>query len=372
MDIGLLMIAWTGILLYGIITLYVYGDNPTCIVTSSTHFIIYEGDLMESKFITKEKLKQIPELPGIYKMINSQGRIIYIGKSKCLRKRVQSYFVGTASWDKVSRMISLIKDIEYIVTDTHLEARLLECELIKKYRPTFNSQMKNDQGYFFIKLENYSKNANPLSITDYRTDDSFGPFRSRYSTNEFLERLKNFYPIIKKENHYEFEYNIFPNQMDETTFNMNRSVLLELFTDENNIDSIIQTVQNKLDEAVVDYKYEAAAIYRDMITSFKSIKNGINGYRELLSKTIILKLPIVDGRYKLFYIANGIIVDSLITDNINQTQIEKFKEKSKLKKSDNPHTMFNEKTWIDYRDIMFSEILNLPEDMVEVISYFQF
>jgi excinuclease ABC subunit C len=321
---------------------------------------------MNSKYISKDKLKQIPELPGIYKMLNSRGSIIYIGKSKCLRKRVQSYFVSTPKWDKVNRMVSLIKDIEYIVTDTHLEARLLECELIKEYKPPFNAQMKNDQGYFFIKIEKYNKN-NPLSITDNRTEDSFGPFRSRYSMNEFLGRLKNLYPIVKNGSNYEFEYSMFPVQMDETTFNLNRSILLELFTDENNIDYIIQALQTKLDEAVIAYKYEAASIYRDMIISFKSIKNGLNGYRELLSRNIFLKLPINNGGYKLFYIVNGLIINNMVIDKLSQTQTDIFIRESKLKQSDISPAMPNEKSWIDYRDIMFSEILNLPDEMVELL-----
>ena len=109
----------------------------------------------------KEKLKQIPKLPGIYKMLDSRGNIIYIGKSKCLQNRVKSYFVASPKWEKVNRMVTMIKDIEYVVTDTHLEARLLECTLIKEHKPRFNAQMKNDQRYFFIKVENYNR-YNPL------------------------------------------------------------------------------------------------------------------------------------------------------------------------------------------------------------------
>lgn len=328
---------------------------------------------MNNKYISREKLRQIPELPGIYKMLDSSGKIIYIGKSKSLRKRVQSYFTATPKWDKINKMVSLIKDIEYIVTDTHLEARLLECRLIKEYRPTFNSQMKNDRDYFFIKVNSYGRNASPLSISDNRTTDCFGPFRGRYAMQEFIDRLKSFYPIIKTENRYEFDYHLFPFQMDEVSFNSNRSVLLELFTNENNIDIITDAFQVKMDEAVIDFRYEAAAIYRDLIVKFKSIKKGLNGYKDLLNKNIVLKLPITNGRYKLFYVASGIIVNSLITDGLTQPSIDNFINESRLKASETAFSMTDdnsvadEKSWIDYRDILYSEILNLPEEMVELI-----
>ena len=299
-------------------------------------------------------------------MLDLHGTIIYVGKSKCLRKRVQSYFAGNHKWEKINKMVSMIRNIEYIVTDTHLEARLLECELIKEYKPIFNSQMKNDQGYFFIKVENYSKNNKPLTISDIRTDDSFGPFRGKYAMQEFLDRLRNFYPIVKNESKYEFDYHLFPVQMDEESFNANRAVLLDLFTDENKIDYIIDAFQKKLNEAVIDYRYEAAAVYRDMIIKFKSIKKGLNGYKELLSKNIVLKIPVQNGAYKLFFIDNGNLINSLITDTLSQIHIESFIKESKLKLSEKTLTKSDEKSWIDYRDILFSEILNLPDDMVDL------
>src|SRR5690554_855055 len=105
----------------------------------------------------KEKLDQIPPLPGIYKMLDSRGNIIYVGKSMCLRKRVSSYFTGNHRWKKVEKLVFFTADIDYIVTDTHLEARLLECEMIKKLKPVFNSQMKNDNGYVYLKVESDSR-----------------------------------------------------------------------------------------------------------------------------------------------------------------------------------------------------------------------
>lgn len=150
----------------------------------------------------RDILKQLPEQPGIYQMLDASNHIIYIGKSKCLKKRVQSYFTNSPKWEKVTRMVSYIHNINYIVTDTHLEARLLECELIKRYKPYFNAQMKNDQRYVYLKLAPFNR-YNPFTILAEREDNCFGPFRSKYSLNEFLQKLKNIYPLRKAEDHYD-------------------------------------------------------------------------------------------------------------------------------------------------------------------------
>lgn len=320
---------------------------------------------MEHKYITREKLKQIPKLPGIYKMLDSRGVIMYIGKSKCLQNRVRSYFTIKPKWDKINRMVSMIKDIEYIVTDTHLEARLLECTLIKKYQPRFNVLMKNDQRYFYIQVENFNK-YNPLAITGERMEHSFGPFRSKYTFNQYLDMLKNIYPITKVSDRYELEYHMFPVSMDEDTFLLNRTILLELFTSEPNLLLFIETLQSKLEEAAISYHYELASIYRDLIIFFKMIKNGLNGYHNLLSRNILLKLPLEQG-YKLFYISEGNIVNNIITECLTKDFINRFLLDSTLNIPFFQVPQENEKAWIDYRDILYSEISDLPEEMVEFL-----
>lgn len=314
----------------------------------------------------KEKLKQIPKLPGIYKMLDSRGNIIYIGKSKCLQNRVRSYFVTSPRWEKVNRMVTMIKDIEYVVTDTHLDARLLECRLIKEHKPRFNAQMKNDQRYFFIKVESYNR-YNPLSIAEERTENCFGPFRSKYTISEFLSRLRNLYPITKNNQVYELEFHMFPVTMEEFIFNQNRDILLELFTEEDNIGLLIETLQSKLEEASAAYRYEIASTYRDTIKCFRMIKNGLDGYKELASSNILLAIPIEVG-YKLFLVSKGNVIHSGIYNNLTQEIKEHFISEGMLRVNETEFPSNNEKIWIDYRDILYSEISDLPEEMVEIIT----
>ncbi|MDF2486341.1 MAG: Excinuclease subunit domain protein [Herbinix sp.] len=260
-------------------------------------------------------------------------------------------------------MVSMIKDIEYNITDTHLEARLLECQLIKEIKPRFNAQMKHDQRYIFIKVEDFNR-YNPLSIVEERMENCFGPFRSKYTISEFMDRLKNIYPIIKNGNTYEFEYHMFPITMEKDIYNQNKELLLELFTREDNILLFVEVLQARMDDAVSLYRYEMASIYRDMINNFRMLKNGLDGYKSLVSRDILLKLPIEQG-YKLFFVSKGSIINSIVTDNPDKEIIDGFIAESTSKISAMKPTSDNEKSWIDFRDILYSEISELPDEMVE-------
>src|SRR5919199_5858416 len=105
--------------------------------------------------------KQIPQSPGVYLMKDNEGKIIYIGKAKNLRNRVRSYFlkdnnnnnnnIHNYNW-KTSQLVRKIKDIEFVLTDNEIEAFLLESNLIKRYRPVFNIELKDQQRYTYLKI----------------------------------------------------------------------------------------------------------------------------------------------------------------------------------------------------------------------------
>ncbi len=331
---------------------------------------------MLTKEDLKNKIKSFPELPGIYRMLDTNGSIIYIGKSKCLKKRVQTYFVSSPKWEKVTRMVSLIKDVEYTVTDTHLEARLLECKLIKFHQPIFNAQLKNDQRYYYLKIDTFNPH-HAISVVNHRSEDCFGPFRGQYSMRDFLNKLKSIYPITKLNDGYGINYQLFPIKMDRTTFENNRAILFELFRDYTNIAILINALQEKLVEAASQYRYEHASLYRDLIHGFTIIQNGLNGYHALSSRNIILKLPTIEG-YKIFFISQSQIIHSVHMSKPTSEQIELFKaeaiQKLGILNTSSPpdltearFNMLSEKSSIDFRDILYSEIMSLPEDMVEII-----
>lgn len=145
----------------------------------------------------KEKLALLPDKPGVYIMKDGKGHIIYVGKAKILKNRVRSYFTGSHD-GKTQKLVSEIKDFEYIITSSNLEALLLECNLIKKYSPRYNVMLRDDKTYPYIKL---TKEEHPrLEITRKVMKDKakyFGPYANAGAASETKKLLDRLYPLRK-------------------------------------------------------------------------------------------------------------------------------------------------------------------------------
>lgn len=147
-------------------------------------------------FDIKEELKNLPLEPGVYIMHNQRDEIIYIGKAKNLKNRVTQYFRDTSSHTpKVRAMVSHVKYFEYIVTDTELEALVLECNLIKKHRPKYNILLKDDKHYPFIKVtmqEDYPR----ISMARRISNDGaryFGPYASMSTVHNTIDIIQKIF-----------------------------------------------------------------------------------------------------------------------------------------------------------------------------------
>ena len=104
-------------------------------------------------FIIEEELKKLPAKPGVYLMHDEQDKIIYVGKAISLKNRVRQYFQDSRNKGvKIEQMVTHIRRFEYIVTDSELEALVLECNLIKEHRPKYNTMLMDDKSYPFIKV----------------------------------------------------------------------------------------------------------------------------------------------------------------------------------------------------------------------------
>lgn len=146
----------------------------------------------------RAKALSLPQKPGVYKMIDSNGRIIYIGKAKILKNRVYSYFHSVEKHnEKTYALVSNIKDFEIIVTKTELEALLLESNLIKEHKPKYNILLKDDKGYPFIRIDVQSDF--PRISLSFKRDDKkskyFGPFRGTYQTKQLIEAACRAYKL---------------------------------------------------------------------------------------------------------------------------------------------------------------------------------
>ena len=138
----------------------------------------------------RDKANSLPETPGVYIMKNADGNIIYVGKSKKLKNRVTSYFTGTHTSIKTLRMVSQVKDFEYILCKTEIEALTLENVLIKKHSPKYNIKLKDAKSYPYIKVtaEEYPR----LIVTRERKSDRgryFGPYQSSSAAYGALETI---------------------------------------------------------------------------------------------------------------------------------------------------------------------------------------
>ncbi|MEN9999455.1 MAG: hypothetical protein RI922_2445 [Bacteroidota bacterium] len=142
------------------------------------------------------KLKTLPEKPGIYQYFDAGGTIIYVGKAKNLKKRVSSYFNKTLDNGKTVMLVKRIADIQYMVVDTELDALLLENNLIKKYQPKYNIQLKDDKTYpwICIKKEPFPR---VFSTRNVIRDGSayYGPYPSGKVMHTLLSLIKELYPL---------------------------------------------------------------------------------------------------------------------------------------------------------------------------------
>ncbi|MEK7851721.1 MAG: excinuclease ABC subunit UvrC, partial [Deltaproteobacteria bacterium] len=145
----------------------------------------------------KEKVKALPDLPGVYIMKDELGHVIYVGKAKSLRKRVSSYFLKTAGHSaKTVSLVSHISDIDYMVTSSEVEALILENNLIKKHRPKYNVILRDDKNYPYLRIsqEEYPR----LTVVRGIKKDKafyFGPYTSATSMRETLRLIRRGFPI---------------------------------------------------------------------------------------------------------------------------------------------------------------------------------
>lgn len=149
---------------------------------------------MEKKEQITEKIKELPEKPGVYIMKDSAGHEIYVGKAKNLKRRVSSYFQRAAHDDKTTALIDKIDDFEYIITESDVDALILESQLIKDFQPKYNIELKHREGYPFLEI---TREDFPQVLVSYRQEkpDSkyIGPFVDVTGLRSALRHLKKIF-----------------------------------------------------------------------------------------------------------------------------------------------------------------------------------
>ena len=143
-------------------------------------------------------IKNLPDKPGVYLMKNSLGEVIYVGKAKVLKNRVKSYFQNSKNHsEKVRVMVKNIAEFEYIITDSEMEALILECNLIKKYSPKYNILLKDDKFYPFIKITVKDDFPRVFVTRNFSKDGSkyFGPYTNGTAVYETIDLIYKIFPL---------------------------------------------------------------------------------------------------------------------------------------------------------------------------------
>ena len=149
-------------------------------------------------FHIEEELKKLPAKPGVYLMRDEKENIIYVGKAISLKNRVRQYFQSSRKRGaKIDQMVSRIHRFEYIVTDSELEALVLECNLIKEHRPKYNTMLMDDKGYPFIKVTVNEPYPRVMLARMMEKDKAkyFGPYTSVAAVKDTIELLRKLYHV---------------------------------------------------------------------------------------------------------------------------------------------------------------------------------
>ncbi len=239
-------------------------------------------------------LKNLTRLPGIYKMLNNKGTIVYIGKAKNLKNRVSSYFRKGAASPKQQVMVAKIARIEVTVTHTEAEALLLESQLIKKYKPRFNICLRDDKSYPFIYFSTEQKFPQ-ISLhrgAKKRKGNYYGPYPSAGAVRETLKQLQKIFPVRQCEDSY---YNnrsrpCLQHQIDRCTAPCVGLISQEKYAEDVHntqlfLDGkgslLIDELVARMDRLATDLEFEYAARVRDQISQLRTIleKNYVYGER---------------------------------------------------------------------------------------------
>ena len=155
-------------------------------------------DKEKKVFDINEEVKKLPNQPGVYIMHNEKDEIIYVGKAINLKNRVRQYFqTSRLRTSKIEKMILNIKWFEYIITDSELEALVLESNLIKEHSPRYNTMLKDDKGYPFIRVTVEEEFPRIMKVHQVKRDKAkyFGPYTSGTAVNDIIELLRKVYKI---------------------------------------------------------------------------------------------------------------------------------------------------------------------------------
>jgi excinuclease ABC subunit C len=285
-----------------------------------------------------ENIKQLPSTPGVYFMKDSLGGILYVGKAKNLKKRVQSYFRASANHStKIKKLVQHVKKIDYTCTDTEFEAFLLECQLIKELKPPYNRQMKNHLSFVYIVIANkdgYYKLTTTTAPVLKDGDLAFGPYTNIKTVEKALHGMQESFKILCQ--------NPFNKGRPCLNYNIGLCIgtcvggaALEQFQDiikrfigllNGNDTSLLEDMNTMMETAAANYDFELAAKYRDYLTAVQSLlyKEKVIEFTEKTRNVLVVeKLDSKWAKYFLIHRTDILFSNKIELDKQNEEALVK-------------------------------------------------
>lgn len=276
-------------------------------------------------------------------MKNTFNEVIYVGKAKNLKKRVRQYFQSKNHSTKIQNMIKNINEFEYIMTDNEVEALILEANLIKKYMPKYNTLLRDDKQYPYIKLSTNEKYPRIIKVREVKKDGGkyYGPYISNYAVNEIIHIVNNLFSLrkcslrldgTKKAQRPCLNYHINKcsapcmGGVDKTEYKKEVDKVIDFLNGGG--DDIVALLKDNMLEASKKLDFELAAKYRDQIKSIELIheKQKIDAATTTTDQDVIgTAIGIEEACVQVFFIRNGKIIGRehyLLTNIENETREE--------------------------------------------------
>lgn len=277
-------------------------------------------------FVIEEELKKLPGKPGVYLMHDEKDEIIYVGKAISLKNRVRQYFQSSRNKGaKIEQMVTHITRFEYIVTDSELEALVLECNLIKEHRPKYNTMLMDDKSYPFIRVSVNEAFPRITMARQMKKDKAkyFGPFTSVNAVKDSIELVRKLYKIrscnrslpkdIGKERpclYYHIKQCDAPCQGYISQEKYGEAIDEVIRFLNGNHDKVLRDLEEKMMEASDNLEFEKAIEYRELINSVKAIseKQKITYTSDEDRDVIALVKEKEDAIVQVFFIRNGKLI----------------------------------------------------------------
>ena len=270
--------------------------------------------------LIEQQLATLPTKPGVYLMHNLKGQVIYVGKAINLANRVRSYFHASAQENaKTRRLVAEIASLEWIITDSEVEALILEANLIKKYRPRFNVRLKDDKRYPYLKItpEDFPK----VLITRRMEQDGgryFGPYTSTGALRETLDLLRRLFPYrtcdreitgtdAKPCLYFDLKLCLGPciGAVDRTEYLTMLAQLTEFM--EGRTENVMRDLERQIREAAEALHFERAARVRDRLLALRQVteRQKIVTTAALNQDVIALARDESNACVEVFFVRNG-------------------------------------------------------------------